>query len=86
MCKAIFLVENGTNFSKLENKIKEFPRHTIYSLDYESHKLLKEKKIAHKVGEDELTSVDFDAILSNHFDSSIPALSGLSEYPYSIAQ
>ena len=65
MCKAIFLVENGTNFSKLENKIKEFPRHTIYSLDYESHKLLKEKKIAHKVGEDELTSVDFEAIDSS---------------------
>ena len=60
--RVIFLVQNGTDFSKLENTIKKFPVHTVYSLDYESHKLLEEKKIAHKIGEDVLTSADFDAI------------------------
>lgn len=62
MNKVIFLVQNGTDFSKLENQIEKSPVHTIYSLDYESHKLLEEKKIAHKIGEDVLTSADFDAI------------------------
>ena len=60
--QVIFLVQNGTDFSKLENTIKKFPVHTVYSLDYESHKLLERKKIAHKIGEDVLTSADFDAI------------------------
>ena len=62
MNKVIFLVQNGTDFSKLENTIKKFPVHTVYSLDYESHKLLERKKITHKIGEDVLTSADFDAI------------------------
>ena len=60
--RVIFLVQNGTDFSKLENTIKKFPVHTVYSLDYESHKLLERKKITHKIGEDVLTSADFDAI------------------------
>jgi len=60
--RVIFLVQNGTDFSKLENTIKKFPVHTVYSLDYESHKLLERKKITHKIGEDVLTSTDFDAI------------------------
>ena len=60
--RVIFLVQNGTDFSKLENTIKKFPVHTVYSLDYESHKLLERKKIIHKIGEDVLTSADFDAI------------------------
>ena len=60
--RVIFLVQNGTDFSKLENTIKKFPVHTVYSLDYESHKLLERKKITHKIGENVLTSADFDAI------------------------
>ena len=31
--RVIFLVQNGTDFSKLENTIKDFPVNTIYSLD-----------------------------------------------------
>ena len=65
MSKVIFLIQNGTNFSKLENEIKKAPVHTIYSLDYESHKLLERKKIAHKIGEDGLTPTDFDKIDSS---------------------
>ncbi len=60
--RVIFLVQNGTDFSKLENTIKKFSVYTVYSLDYESHKLLERKKITHKIGEDVLTSADFDAI------------------------
>ena len=63
--QVIFLVQNGTNFPKLENTIKKFPVHTIYSLDYESHKLLERKKIKHKIGEDILTSTDFNKIDSS---------------------
>ena len=37
MNKVIFLVQIGTDFLKLENTIKKFPVHTVYSLDYESH-------------------------------------------------
>ena len=55
MGKAIFLIQNGIDFSKLENEIKKTPIHTIYSLDYESHKLLERKKIVHEIGEDVLT-------------------------------
>ena len=76
MNKVIFLIQNGIDFSKLENEIKKAPTHTIYSLDYESHKLLEEKKIVHKIGEDVLTSIDFDKIdshsincIKNCFDS-----------------
>ena len=65
MNKVIFLVQNGTDFSKLENQIEKSPVHTIYSLDYESHKLLEEKKIVHKIGEDVLTPTDFDKIDSH---------------------
>ena len=60
--RVIFLVQNGTDFSKLEDAINKFPVHTIYSLDYESHKLLEGKKITHKIGESILTPADFDAI------------------------
>ena len=60
--RVIFLVQNGTDFSKLENTIKKFSVYTVYSLDYESHKLLERKKITHKIGEDVLTPTDFDAI------------------------
>ena len=76
MSKAIFLIQNGIDFLNLENEIKKTPTHTIYSLDYESHKLLEEKKIAHKIGEDVLTPTDFDKIdshsincIKNCFDS-----------------
>ena len=76
MNKVIFLIQNGIDFSKLENEIKKAPTHTIYSLDYESHKLLEEKKIVHKIGEDVLTPTDFDKIdshsincIKNYFDS-----------------
>ena len=62
MSKVIFLIQNGIDFSNLENEIKKTSNHTIYSLDYESHKLLEKKKIAHKIGEDVLTSTDFDKI------------------------
>ena len=62
MSKVIFLVQDGIDFSKLENEIKKAPTHTVYSLDYESHKLLEGKKITHKIGEDVLTPADFDAI------------------------
>ena len=60
--RVVFLVQNGTDFSKLENTIKKFSVYTVYSLDYESHKLLERKKITHKIGEDILTPTDFDAI------------------------
>jgi len=63
--RVIFLVQNGIDFSKLENEIKKAPTHTIYSLDYESHKLLEIKKITHKIGEDVLTPTDFDKIDSH---------------------
>ena len=76
MSYVIFLIQNGIDFSKLENEIKKAPSYTIYSLDYESHKLLEEKKIAHKIGEDVLTVIDFDKIdshsincIKNCFDS-----------------
>jgi hypothetical protein len=74
--RIIFLVQKGTDFSKLENTIKKFLVHTVYSLDYESHKLLERKKITHKIGEDVLTSADLDKIdscsincIKNCFDS-----------------
>ena len=76
MSKVIFLIQNGMDFSNLENEIKKASTHTIYSLDYESHKLLEKKKIAHKIGEDVLTPTDFDKIdshsincIKNCFDS-----------------
>ena len=76
MSNVIFLIQNGIDFSKLENEIKKAPAYTIYSLDYESHKLLEKKKIAHKIGEDVLTVTDFDKIdshsincIKNCFDS-----------------
>ncbi len=62
MNKVIFLVQNGTDFSKLENEMKKSPDHTIYSIDYESHKFLEKKKIVHVIGEDILSSADFDKI------------------------
>jgi len=76
MSNVIFLIQNGIDFSKLENEIKKASSYTIYSLDYESHKLLEKKKIAHKIGEDVLTVIDFDKIdshsincIKNCFDS-----------------
>ena len=60
--RVIFLVQNGTDFSKLENTIKDFPVNTIYSLDYESHKLLQRRKIEHKIAEEILTPTDYDKI------------------------
>ena len=76
MSNVIFLIQDGIDFSKLENEIKKVPAYTIYSLDYESHKLLEEKKIAHKISEDVLTVTDFDKIdshsincIKNCFDS-----------------
>ena len=76
MNKVIFLVQNGTDFSKLENQIEKSSAHTIYSLDYESHKLLDEKKLSHKIGEDILTPTDLDKVdsysincIKNCFDS-----------------
>ena len=65
MSKVIFLIQNGMDFSNLENEIKKASTHTIYSLDYESHKLLEKKKIAHKIGEDVLTPTDFNKIDSH---------------------
>ena len=65
MSKVIFLIQNGVDFLNLLNQIKKTPSHIIYSLDYESHKLLEKKKIVHKIGEDVLTSADFDKIDSN---------------------
>ncbi len=62
MSNVIFLIQNGTDFTKLENEIKKAPVHTIYSLDYESHKLLEGKKITHKIGEEVLSPTDFDEI------------------------
>ena len=56
--RVIFLVQNGTDFSKLENTIKKFSVYTVYSLDYETHKLLERKKITNKNGEDVLTPTD----------------------------
>ncbi len=76
MNKVIFLVQNGTDFSKLQNQIEKSSTHTIYSLDYESHKLLDEKKLSHKIGEDVLTPTDLDKVdsysincIKNCFDS-----------------
>ena len=76
MSNVIFLIQDGIDFSKLENEIKRAHAYTIYSLDYESHKLLEKKKIAHKIGEDVLTPTDFDKIdshsincVKNCFDS-----------------
>ena len=76
MSNVVFLIQNGTDFSKLESEIKKAPTHTVYSLDYESHKLLEGKKITHKIGEDVLVSTDFDKIdftsincIKNCFDS-----------------
>ena len=63
--RVIFLVQNGTNFSKLEDTIKKFPVYIIYSLDYESHKFLERKKIKHEIGEDVLTPIDFNKIDSS---------------------
>ena len=40
MSEKIFLVDSGTNISKLEQKIQEFPQNTIYALSYEIHKVL----------------------------------------------
>ena len=65
MSKVIFLIQNGVDFLNLLNQIKKTPSHIIYSLDYESHKLLEKKKIVHKIGEDVLTPADFDKIDSN---------------------
>ena len=65
MSKVIFQIQNGVDFLNLLNQIKKTPSHIIYSLDYESHKLLEKKKIVHKIGEDVLTSADFDKIDSN---------------------
>ena len=44
MSEKIFLVDSGTNISKLEQKIQEFPQNTIYALSYEIHKVLEKKE------------------------------------------
>ena len=62
MSEKIFLVDSGTNISKLEQKIQEFPQNTIYALSYEIHKVLEKKEIPHKLADDILISEDFKKI------------------------
>ena len=44
MSEKIFFVDSGTDISKLEQKIQEFPQNAIYALSYEIHKVLEKKK------------------------------------------
>ena len=62
MSEKIFLVDSGTDISKLEQKIQEFPQNVIYALSYEIHKVLEKEKISHKLADDILISDDFKKI------------------------
>ncbi len=62
MKKNIFLVDNGINIDSLLNEIKKLEQYTIYTLDYDVHKKLEQKKIEHSLGEDILNENDFEKI------------------------
>lgn len=58
----LFIIENGFDIKKFENELKNKEKRLIFTIDYESHKLLEHKGISHIIGEEILDSKDYDLI------------------------
>tara|TARA_Y100000310_G_C20698657_1_gene827648 strand:- start:3802 stop:5673 length:1872 start_codon:yes stop_codon:yes gene_type:complete len=57
-----FILENGFDIAKFEKEYNAIKNPTVFSLDYETHKILQKKGIPHKIGEEILEKNDFDEI------------------------
>ena len=69
MNKKILLVNNGIDINKLKTIILSNNDYLIFTLDYESHKLLDNQKIVHEIGENILNDNDFSLIDSMVIDA-----------------
>ncbi len=58
----IILIENGFDINRFENEYNNLKNTCIFTLDYESHKLLEKKDIPHNIGEEILVNNDYEKI------------------------
>ncbi len=58
----IFFVDKGTDISKFQEEYQKQDNSTIFTLDYEMHKVLQKKGIEHNIGEEILDENDFKKI------------------------
>lgn len=62
MSRSVFLISSGVDINLLKSKISENPDSTIFTLDYEVHKLLERNCISHELAEDILNDNDLKLI------------------------
>ena len=71
MKKTIFLISNFDDISKINNIISENSNCIIYSLNYQTHKLLTKNKIQTVIAESILTQSDRESIDQKSFNATI---------------
>ena len=71
MKKTIFLISNFNDISKINNIISENSNCIIYSLNYQTHKLLSKNKIQNFIAESILTQSDRESIDQKSFNATI---------------
>jgi hypothetical protein len=71
MKKTIFLISNFDDISKINNTISENSNCIIYSLNYQTHKLLTKNKIQTVIAESILTQSDRESIDQKSFNATI---------------
>lgn len=62
MTNKLILINNGIDINKLKTIISKETNYLIFTLDYESHKLLENYNISHEIGENILDDRDFSSI------------------------
>ena len=71
MKKTIFLISNFDDISKINKIISENSNCIIYSLNYQTHKLLTKNKIQTVIAESILTQSDRESIDQMSFNATI---------------